>query len=271
MKHHYKTLLISVIISIILLVLFMLFKYYNAKILSLENKWLIVSGIPLLLGLLYSGIIKEFDAFGIKLKTNLQEKIPGNLITDINNLQTPKITKQSLNILNSISHEEKNNINVLQFIVGKEGYYETYAIQKYLEELRNISYYEFVDENLNFIGVMKSINTHFFRKRNNPENKEDINQKNRELIERYKNKIDKLIEDIENKSILKNKDVISNSISETDTIINAYEAFILNEQRKSNPCDEELPVVNSKNKMIGLVKRYDLSDRISKQIIKAKK
>ncbi len=265
MKSNYKILL-SAVISIILLILFMFFKYYDAKILSLENKWLIVSGIPLLIGLLYSGIIKEFDAFGIKVKTNLQEKIPNSLINETNYLPTPKITKQSLNILNSISREEKNKINVLQFIIGKKGYYETYAIKKYLEELTHISYFEFVDEDLNFKGVMKSyrypLKLRHTRIENNQEEK-------RKLNEIFENKIKKLIKEIENGSILKHREIISNSISENNTILEGYEKFILNERKKDN-CNEELPIINSNNKMIGLLKRYDLSDRISKQILKSK-
>lgn len=48
--------------------MFLVLQYYESSVLSLETKWIVVSVLPLVIWLTYSGIVKKVKVFGIELE-----------------------------------------------------------------------------------------------------------------------------------------------------------------------------------------------------------
>jgi len=258
MKDKQKILIISSLISIGLLILFSVLHLLNSKILSLDNKWLLVSGVPLLIGLFFSGLVKSFKGFGLELETNLAEKVELELVGSVESYPTPEITKQSMQFLFDMPPRQRNSIERLQFVYGKRGYYDTFVVGEYINHLNSLRYIEIIDD----VGKFKAlIPAGKFRDRRNEGN-----------IERVEDRIRLLIRSIENEKILENfKDAITETIKKTDTLLEAYKKFDKSSQGKLLNGDQILPVIDSNDKMIGLTRRIKLTDKIAEQVIKSEK
>jgi len=72
-KRH-PAIVLGAIISIVLFIALVLFQHYNLDVLKLESRWLLVSGVPILIALFVGGYIKKFKGFGIELEA--PEKTP---------------------------------------------------------------------------------------------------------------------------------------------------------------------------------------------------
>lgn len=248
MKEHIKILLISSGISMVLLIFFFILHYNDAKILTLNDKWLLISGLPILIGLFISGVIKNFKGFGLELETNLSEKVELNLVEYITNFSTPKIEKGSINILDQMSDSDKIKIERIQFIYGKEDYYNSNDINDYFNKLEKLKFIEIIDENNKFIALLP-----IKQFKNNNDNYE---------------KIRKLILSIEQKKIYSDfNNCVTDYINKNDTLIEAYKKFNQSKQGKSYG-DQILPVINDESNMIGIAYRNLLSNKIIDKVIK---
>lgn len=255
MKDRIQILVISSIISFLLLVSFLVMQYYDFKVLKLDIKWLFVSGLPVLIGLFLSGLIKSFKGFGVELETNLSEEIDINLIGSVESYPTPEITKSTLQTLHSLPAKEKLKIERLQFIYGEKDYYDHYVVMEYFNNLQKLRYIEIIDEDGKFFGLLSA---------------GKFKQNRDERIYRQRDeRIDLLIESIENKTIQYNfKELITDTINKSDSLIEAYKKFKDSNQGKLRFGDQVLPVIDSNYKMIGLTRRFKLADKISEQVIK---
>lgn len=258
MKEKYKILIVSSIIAIVFLIVFSIMQICDSKILQLDNKWLFVSGIPILIGLFLSGVIKSFKGFGVELETNLSEKVDLELVGTVESFPTPEITKQSMQFLFDMSASQKSKIERIQFEYGKRDYYDTYVVKKYITNLKRLRYIEIIDTDGKFLGLLPAGK---FR--------EDRRQENHE---RNINNIKLLIRSIERRNISDNfKDFITDCIKKDDTLLKAFKKFNQSSQGKQLNGDQVLPVIDSNDKMVGLTRRIKLTDKIAEQVIKSEK
>jgi hypothetical protein len=247
----HRLLLISLLLSIGLLVTFLTFQYYELKVLNLDIKWIILSGIPILIGLFVGGYIKSFKGFGLELESNLKEPIPLSVVSKIDMTDSPGINKQSLELLYNLTDTKRNKIYRLRFINGKSGYYDDYAIQEHYRVLSHLIYIEIVNTNGEFQYLIHSSKLRI----NNELNYERITQ---------------FIRAIETENIEKLfPDAISDFILTTDTIIDAYKKITKSHQSKQLIVTKEiLPILNEKHRMIGTVDKQSLEKKITEEVIK---
>jgi len=258
MKEKLKILKVASFISIGLLIIFSIMQILDSKILDLDNKWLIVSGLPILIGLFLSGVIKSFKGFGVELESNLSEKVDLELVGSVESFPTPELTKQSMQFLFDMSPKQKSKIERLQFEYGKKHYYDSYVVKEYINNLKRIRYIEIIDNEGKFIGLLPA-----------GKFKEKDNQRH---PERDIENVEILIRSIENKNITDNfKDFITDSIKKEDSLIEAYKKFKMSGQGKQLTGDQILPVIDSNDKMVGLTRKIKLTDKIAEQIVKSEK
>lgn len=258
MKEKHKIILIASLISLALLIIFSIMQVCDSKILTLDNKWLFVSGVPILVGLVISGIVKSFKGFGVELETNLSEKVALELVGTVESYPTPEITKNSMSFLTGMQVKERTKIERLQFEYGKKDYYDSYVVREYIRNLNNLRFIEIVDSEGKFIGLLPA-----------GKFKEDRNHRNEENnIEN----IELLIRSIEKKNITdKFNDFISDFIKKEDSLLEAYKKFKNSTQGKQFNGDQILPVLDSNDKMIGLTRKIKLTEKIAEQVVKSEK
>jgi hypothetical protein len=247
-----QILFISSSISLIILIVFFTLQYNECKILTLDNKWIAISIIPIIIGLFLSEIIKSVKGFGIELEANLSKKIDFSLLKNIEPSLKPKQGKESEEELNNLSNSKKKKIKILQFVECKKRYYAIDVIIKYFEELKNIQYIEIVNENDEFIALLHK--SQIYKENNN---------NNRELIEIFK-------QNLENCNIINHyKDCITTTIQEDDELLVIYEKF--KTSKKSHDIIRHiLPVVDKHNKLIGTILRCNITEKISEYILNMK-
>lgn len=255
-----KPLIISGFISVGLLITFSIMHICDCKILTIDSKWLFVSGVPLLVGLFLSGLIKKFKGFGVELEAGLSEKIEVGLVSDVESYKTPDLDKGSLNYLENMSSNEKKDIKRLKFVLGRKDYYVAFIIRKYFEELRNIEYIEFVDNEGRFKSLLPA--HRYIRipssRLTEEETEKIINDKIRNLIGLIENGF------VPNKY----KYAISDSVNKSDSLTEAFTKFKFSPQGMSHKGDQILPVLDNKDMMIGLTKKSQIAEEISEQVIK---
>lgn len=251
----------GIIFSVVILITFMVFQAYEWKILNLEVKWLILSGIPILLALILGGYLKSFKGFGIELEANLKEPLPLSLISEADAETLPGFLKSEMHKLEELPEKEKRNIKRLTFIYGKKRYYDEYASNAYFQSLKYLRFLEIVSERGEFIYLIP-INVVF------PDNRNNINLFDSEITHKF-------IKAIEDESIeIVFKDVIKDYLKISDSLIDAYKKIKLNSQNNitmrngATKRDEGLPVVNIDNKMIGIIYFSKIESRIAEEVVK---
>ena len=242
------------VITSVLLLLFFAYLYCksNLSVLSIDNKWIIVSMIPVLLGLIIGGYITKFKGFGIELEANLKKyPIPENLFLKNSHIALFKkgMQKMSTNILEDLSDERKKEVNTLQFTLKKQNYYGVGAIEEYLIALPNLLFVELVDAKNKFkylISISKW--------------KQDDNY-NLDLIESF---IQKLELDSFTNSIFK---AVEDSVSKSDSVIDIYTNIKSSPQSGwLLPGKESLPVLDGNRHLVGVVDTTTLVDKIIQDI-----
>ena len=247
-----QILLISSLISLIILILFFILQYNECKILTLDNKWIAISIIPIIIGLFLSETIKSVKGFGIELEANLSKKIDFSSLKNIEPTLKPKREKESLQELINLPDSEKKKIKILQFVECKKNYYVTDVIIKYFEELINIQYIEIINENDEFIALLHK--SQIYKKSSN---------RNRELVEIFK-------QNLENCNIVNHyKNCITTTINEEDELLEIYKKFKAS-KKSHDIITHILPVVNSNNKLIGTILRCNITEKISEHILNLK-
>ncbi|MDD4968404.1 MAG: hypothetical protein PHT07_03145 [Paludibacter sp.] len=260
MKEKNNIIVVTSLISLGLLIIFFALQLINSDVLDLDVKWIIVSASPVIIGLILSGIIKSFKGFGVELELNLLEKVESGsgLIGRVECFPTTELTKQSTNVLFSMSEERRNSIERLQLISGKINYYDYYALNEYIQNLRRLKYIEFIDNNGRFQALL-SVNS--FRKNHSRlENNDNLE------------KIEALIQSVEREDY---KDYYRSIITETillsDSLIVAYKKFQRTKNVVISFSDQILPVLDSNDKMIGITSRIKLTEKIAEQVVKSEK
>jgi len=239
--------------SIVLFVLFVSLQLCESPILDLDLKWIIVSLIPLLFGLIYTGVIKNFKGFGIELETNLTDTVANfDIAGDVETIDLPQLQKGSQDHIFNINERKRKKIERLKFTIKRRGYYDRGVIVEYFMLLPNLKFIELTEKDGKFKYLIRAS---LFRKGRN--NDFDLDNE----------KLDKLINAIENDSVLRLfPETITKYINTSSTLIEAYKIMeSTNEGRIIN--NQILPIVNKDGIMIGLVSRRKIEESISKQVL----
>lgn len=233
------------VISIVLLTVFLYLQYLGARILTLETRWLVVAGVPLLIALIAGGYIKKFKGFGIELESLLRNPIGRvNLIaTDV--LEgLPVHEKGTYEQLNRLSDKEREKIKRLSFIIGKEDYYGHDAINAYIEGLPYLEYFEIKKSDGQFLYI---IPVKVFKSTPHLHG----------MLERF-------IRAIEENNITEifGDDAICESVVEEESLVSIVPKIRENKFGV-------LPVVSSSGRLIGIVNTQMIESRITDEVIAA--
>ena len=243
LKRH-LSLIICTLISVALFIVFLIFQYRGSGLLKLDSKWLIVAGVPILIGLIIGNYIKSFKGFGIELEALLELSIGkvdlmASDATDV--LQGDE--KRSMEYLQGLSDDQKRRVQRLTFTINRQGYYQPYAVASYLTQLTNLRYIEIRDSNQRFQALIPIT---FFKSYGNV----------------LQPKIDEFIQALERNTLvdLLGNNLITDSVSENDALLDVL-------KRVRNSPSGELPVVSSDRILMGVVTDRLIERRIADEVI----
>lgn len=154
------TLLFGAILSFCLLIFLALMQRNQAPELSLEVKWIFVSGVPLFLAFVISNVIRSIEWNGFKLGLNLDEPVSSaNLLSPIDSdLQFREgFLKEGTGKLSRLSNSERLMITRLAFDVTRAQYYDAVAVAEYLDVLTGVYFFELVERG-KFVGLLLASN-----------------------------------------------------------------------------------------------------------------
>lgn len=153
--NEHTALAIGSILSLGLLAIFFIFQHLGANVLNLESRWLIASGVPILVALLIGGYIKSFKGFGVELEASLQKPVSNlELSATEGMIEIIGDEKRSINYLHKISPSKRRKVSRLGFIQGRRDYYRTYAIEQYISDLNRLQYFEIKNDEGKFIALL---------------------------------------------------------------------------------------------------------------------
>lgn len=133
----------AIVCSVVLLVVFLYLQTKGSRVLELQGKWLLVVAAPVLVGLIAGGYVYRFKGFGIELETRLKDPLgEANLDATDALEEVPGSGKESMAYLDGLPAETRKKIERLSFISGRRGYYDSYAVEQYLEGLPNLKFIE---------------------------------------------------------------------------------------------------------------------------------
>jgi hypothetical protein len=145
----------AIIVSIVLLVAFLALQSFDAKMLQLEVKWLVVASIPLIIAILRSNLIRKFKGFGFELETRLQEPVGRINLLAVNALMDlPGDEKQSRVYLEHLSNTKRMQIQRLTLREGRREYYRVPVLYEYILQLPNLKYFEVLSNEGNFVALI---------------------------------------------------------------------------------------------------------------------
>jgi hypothetical protein len=240
----HSLLLMCLALSIALLILFLVFQYRESSLLKLESKWLIVAGVPILIGLLAGSYIKSFKGLGIELEALLEISIgrielTASEVADV----IPEDEKRSVAYLHSLSDTQRRRIQRLTFIVSKPDYYSVNDVGRYLDTLRNLKYIEIRKSNKKFHSL---IPIKYFKPHGNVEHE----------------RITEFIQAL-------NTDALENTMGNnliTDYVLEDKPLLeVLKQVRNSH--FRILPVLSSKRVLIGIVTPSLIEKRITDEVV----
>lgn len=245
----HKTLIVCSLISILLLVVFIIFQYFQFSGLNLDIKWLIVSGIPIIIGLFIGEYIKSFKGFGIEIEASLKAELPKDLISPIPEsiiVESSGFDKESLISLQEMNEKERDKISRLRFVTNRRNYYDSKMVLEYFKQLRNLKYVEVVN-NENKFQYLIPIN-HF-----------------KKYADTSLDKIIDFISQIECKSHFSN--AITAYVNYDDSLLDAYQRLLSKVRKIEILGDKKLPVLDSNNKLIGLISKTKVEEFICKEVL----
>ena len=250
-KRH-KILGVFSLISVLFLIIFITLKCLDFSGLQLEEKWLFVSGIPIIIGLFWGGFIKTFKGLGVEIEASLNKELPDDLISSVTEntiVDTHNIEKKAISDLERLTKQEVDNISRIRFIFNRDKYYVKSVVKKYLERLHNLKYVEIVDAQYKFQFLIP-IN-HF-------KSNIDVN-----LIA-----IEDFIAKIDQGTLNSNfPGAITSFVNKSDSLLDAYRKLISDTKKIKALGDQKLPVLDSDHRLIGLLSKNKVEEYISKKVL----
>lgn len=246
----HTALTIGTVSSIVVLVLFFILQYLDARVLGLDTRWLLVSLLPLLVALLVGNYIQSFKGFGVELEGRLEKPVTSITLyaTDAveESVGAEKRSRNYLQVLEDLKNDPTKSINRLIFRQGHRDYYTAEIITKYITELPRIEYFEVREEDGGFVALLP---TKIFKENNEPNTK----------------RVSDFIQALENRSIITqfHRNVIQHSVRDNTGLVEALRVM-----RKKN--SRRIVVVTDENKFVGLLFAHVVEKRIADEVLIAK-
>lgn len=247
----FKPILLGAIASIVLLLFFGVLQENGAKFLNLSPQWIFISILPLLVALFVGGYISKFKGFGVELESALKATVT----TSVNLEATDALSsmfgdeKQSMNYLRRMPREKAQSIKWLTFIVEKNNYYSQRGIQRYLETLINVDFFEIKDSRGNFICYIPV--SAFFE-----------NGESRVRPRINEEKLDNFIESLEQNTVIEEYSniAISVSVNSRDSLVN-----VLRVMRNENI--DIVAVVTDEGRYLGVAFSHEVEKKVADAVL----
>ena len=247
-------LVVCTIFSIVLLSVFSALQIIDSSILKLETKWLLISGAPLLVALIAGGYIAKFKGFGIELESKLNSPVKTLTLkaTDVI-AGIAGDNKQSVDRLPNFTDDQIERTKRLSFISGRDNYYGTDAIIRYMEKLRNLEYLEVKTESGEFICLL-------------PASEFKSNNENRCNVEISHNKVSRFRRALEENKVTKDYShvCIKLTVGQDEGLLDVL-------QKLRNINQKIAVVVNSDGQFIGILTERDIEHRIADDVLYSKR
>jgi CBS domain-containing protein len=245
--NEHTVLSLGAVISVLFLAVFFGFQHYQADILKLESRWLIASGVPILVALLVGGYVKSFKGFGIELEASLQKPVSNlDLSATEGMADIQGDEKRSIKYLHDLTPSQRRRISRLSFVMGRKDYYQTYAVKQYTRELDRLKYFEIKGLDGKFLALLPV---------------SDFKQNNEISFE----VIDGFIRSLEEMTINQTYGgmLITNCVGEDTDLIEALKLMRSKRTRS-------LAVTDNKGVFIGLLNERSIEKRIVDNVLSAK-
>ncbi|MDY6844922.1 MAG: CBS domain-containing protein [Thermodesulfobacteriota bacterium] len=232
-------LLIALFFLILLALIFI-----NAKVnggFKIETSWIAIALSPAIVWLIATGQLTSFSGFGFEFKLKEASAKSFSLSLEGDEIDPVSVPLGGKEGIAKIPELKKRRVSALSLQVNRRGYYNNWAIGKYLEELTPYDFFRYVV----FIGT---------------EGKFSGMIAAHDLLHQMKKQDLNLVKVIEEGAIDRLAGVITVSISNKGRKRDAL--TIMDEQQIS-----ELPVVNEAGHFIGIVERDKLTSSILLQLI----
>jgi len=254
--HDHMILLICLMISGLLLIVFLLLQWMESPILVLEGKWLILAGVPVLVGLIAGGYIKKFKGFGVELETVLERPV-----TDLSLVATDAMftlsgdMKEGIERLRYLTREQIEGTKRLGFISGRPHYYIPEAVHEYFNALSYLEYIEIKKEPGEFISL---IPMGVFREQPTGDRLNEKKFNPREIAH--------LVYALETNTVLKEYEAVS-----IDTTVQKNTDLLMALKTLHGSRKKMAAVIDENHRFIGLLPETEIEHRIAEAILAVKK
>lgn len=231
------TMWIFVAVFFAILFVLALIHYRLNKEFKIETSWLALGLAPVVIWLLATGQLAEFSGFGLAFKLNQATAQPVSLQQEGSLIEPEQISADEKEGLSKIPAFVEKKVAALRLNINKPNYYSNWAIKQYLQALTPYPFFKYVlftRTSGEFMGIM------------------DASQL---LFEMRENNLD-VVARLESGNVTTLGDVTTASIEQGSSKEKALQLMSHNNL-------SELPVVNEKKQLIGMVER----DRITSSIV----
>jgi hypothetical protein len=245
-------LLICCLVAVLLLVLFGLLKWLGSSVLNLEAKWMIIAGVPILIGLIAGGYIKKFKGFGVELETELEKPVEDLHLTATDAMiKLPRITKDDLSKLETFTPEQIKGTKRLGFTSSRKHDYISEATRMYFEKLRFLEFVEVKNPSDEFLCL---IPIEIFREPP-ASGQADVRRYNMYQIDRFIHALE------EDKTLLEFGPVcITTTVLKDADLVSALKIL-------RNNAKKEAAVVDADNQFVGLITEAEIERRIADGVL----
>lgn len=255
-KLHYS-LFIGTVASITILFFLFTIQSFNGRLLELDNKWLFISCIPLIISLIIGGYIKNIKGFGIEVEAFNKpiSVMKYDIDFSIHGYIEKQFTKDTVLMLDELSKEKQDSITFLIFIKSSKNdiEYSEYIIKKYMIKLTNLRYFV-VNDSFNKLYSIINIDCFINYNTNIDEYKSKIINKN----------IIRLFIKFLNGDIKEFKEQVNINRYSINTNISLLSAF----QTISNRNINEIAIVDYSNNFQGILTKKNIESQIAMKVIK---
>jgi hypothetical protein len=232
--------------SLFILLLLAVAHSMKATFLSLESRWLIVSGIPLLVALIAGGYLKRFKGLGIELEGELQRSVDQGYLPEapVLPLQAAEITehaeivaKESLDRLVNMPPEKRKRVKRLSFIMQR--HYVPHIIEQYFQGLPKLAFLEVQNQSGALVCILR---------------RQAITETNMQTF----------VDSLARGTVVRD---FANAI--VDKPVRVEDSFLVAIEKLRNSGLESLPVIDG-SQVVGLIDRYLAFERLAAAIVEAR-
>ncbi len=208
---------------------------------AIETSWIAVALSPVIIWLVVTGQLTEFSGFGLGFKLREASTKPFVMDRDGESIEPAEIPVGDKGALDMIPELVERRIAALTLQLGRQNYYNDWAISEYLERLCSHDFFRyvvFVDAKGNFHGLAQG----------------------RDLLVRMREEQLELVAKLESSDIIALPGVVVETIrsgsNKRDALLKMYEHGI-----------GDLPVVDESGRFVGVVNRDKLTSSILLRLV----